>query len=143
MKKWCVLLAVIVVFSSVIANAAGNDPGTVKAYPGTLSNEAMIMMQPQGADEWFEKWSFKMSRGLINCASCWVELPRSLYIETEENPFIGPLMGIFKGSGLTFVRAFAGVMDLATFGTTDDTYTVYDQYRVPYFVWQDYGKSER
>jgi len=30
-----------------------------------------------------------------------------------------------------------------TFGTVDDTFTVYDQYRVPYFVWQDYEKSER
>ena len=138
MKKWCVLLTVIVVFSSVIAKAVDN-----KVYPGTLSDEAMIMMQPQSANGWFEKWSFKMSRGVINCVSCWVELPRAMYLETAANPFIGPLKGIFKGSGLTFVRAFAGGMDLATFGTVDDTFTVYDQYRVPYFVWQDYDQSDR
>ena len=137
MKKWCALLTVIVVFSSLNIKAEN------KVYPGTLSDEAMIMMQPQGADEWFEKWSFKMSRGVLNSLTCWVELPRSMYIETAENPFIGPLKGIFKGTGLTFMRAVAGLMDLATFGTVDDTFTVYDQYRVPYFVWQDYEKSER
>jgi len=137
MKKWCALLTVIVIFSSVIANAEKS------AYPGTLSDEAMIMMQPHSADEWFEKWSFKMSRGVINCASCWVELPRSIFVETADNPFIGPLKGIFKGGGLTLMRAFAGGMDICTFGTTDDTFTVYDQYRVPYFVWQYYDESER
>ncbi len=138
MKKWCVLLTVVFVISSLCVNAENN-----KMYPGTLQDEAMIMMQPNSADEWFEKWSFKMSRGVLNSLTCWVELPRSMYIETAENPFIGPLKGIFKGTGLTLVRAIAGVMDLATFGTVDDTFTVYDQYRVPYFVWQDYDKSER
>jgi len=137
MKKWCVLLTVIVVFSSLTTKADN------KVYPGTLSDEAMIMMPARSADQWFEKWSFKMSRGVLNCLSCWVELPRSIYTETAANPFIGPLKGIFKGTGLTVVRAFAGGMDLCTFGTVDDTFTVYDQYRVPYFVWEDYDKSER
>ena len=135
MKKWCVLLAVLTVTTSVIVKA--------DAYPGTKKDEANIMVQARSTDQWFDKWGFKMSRGLINCASFWVELPRSIYIETAENPFLGPLKGTFKGLGLTTVRAIAGVMDLATFGTVDDTYTVYDQYRVPYFVWQDYEKSER
>ena len=57
---------------------------------------------------------------------------------TKQNAIIGPLKGIFKGIGLTATRAVAGVMDIATFGTVDDTFTVYDQYSVPYFVWQDW-----
>ena len=89
MKKWCVLLAVLTVTTSVIVKA--------DAYPGTKKDEANIMVQASSTDQWFDKWGFKMSRGLINCASCWVELPRSIYIETAENPFIGPLKGTFKG----------------------------------------------
>lgn len=111
--------------------------------PDTNEDEANIMRQPRSADMWFEKWSFKMSRGIINSATCWVELPRCVSNETAENPVLGPMKGFFKGTGLTVVRAVAGVMDVATFGTVDDTFTVYDQYRFPYFVWQDWEKSER
>jgi len=104
----------------------------------TLEDEANVMRQARTADLWFEKWSFKMSRGVINSASCWVEIPRNMYVETKDNAIIGPLKGVFKGIGLTVTRAIAGVMDIATFGTVDDTFTVYDQYSVPYFVWQDW-----
>ncbi len=129
MKKMCCLVVGIVLMSSISALAVEVN---------VLEDEANIMRQARTADLWFEKWSFKMSRGVINSASCWVELPRNIYVETKSNAIIGPLKGVFKGLGLTVTRAVAGVMDLATFGTVDDTYTVYDQYSVPYFVWQDW-----
>ncbi len=129
MKKMCCLVVGIVLMSSISALAVEVN---------ILEDEANIMRQARTADLWFEKWSFKMSRGVINSASCWVELPRNIYVETKNNAIIGPLKGVFKGLGLTVTRAVAGVMDLATFGTVDDTFTVYDQYSVPYFVWQDW-----
>ena len=129
MKKMCCLVVGIVLMSSISALAVEVN---------VLEDEANIMRQARTADLWFEKWSFKMSRGVINSASCWVELPRNIYVETKSNAIVGPLKGLFKGLGLTATRAVAGVMDLATFGTVDDTFTVYDQYSVPYFVWQDW-----
>ena len=129
MKKMCCLVVGIVLMSSISALAVEVN---------VLEDEANVMRQARTADLWFEKWSFKMSRGIINSASCWVELPRNIYVETKSNAIIGPLKGLFKGVGLTVTRAVAGVMDLATFGTVDDTFTVYDQYSVPYFVWQDW-----
>ena len=129
MKKMCYLVVGIVLMSSISAMAV---------KPNVLEDEANVMRQARTADLWFEKWSFKMSRGVINSASCWVELPRNIYTETKNNAIIGPLKGVFKGLGLTVTRAIAGVMDIATFGTVDDTFTVYDQYSVPYFVWQDW-----
>jgi len=129
MKKLCCLVLGLVLFSSISALAVEVN---------VLEDEANVMRQARTADLWFEKWSFKMSRGIINSASCWVELPRNIYVETKENAIVGPLKGLFKGIGLTVTRAVAGVMDLATFGTVDDTFTVYDQYSVPYFVWQDW-----
>ena len=129
MKKMCCLVVGIVLMSSISALAVEVN---------VLEDEANIMRQARTADLWFEKWSFKMSRGVINSASCWVELPRNIYVETKSNAIVGPLKGLFKGLGLTVTRAVAGVMDLATFGTVDDTFTVYDQYSVPYFVWQDW-----
>ncbi len=129
MKKLCCLVAGIVLVSSFSAFAIEAD---------TLEDEANVMRQARTADLWFEKWSFKMSRGLINSASFWVEVPRNIYVETKQNAIIGPLKGMFKGLGLSVTRALGGVMDIATFGTVDDTYTIYDQYSVPYFVWQDW-----
>ena len=129
MKKMCCLVVGIVLMSSISALAVEVN---------VLEDEANVMRQARTADLWFEKWSFKMTRGVINSASCWVELPRNIYVETKSNAIIGPLKGLFKGIGLTVTRAVAGVMDLATFGTVDDTFTVYDQYSVPYFVWQDW-----
>ena len=135
MKKLCLIVLSLAFCAALTARA--------EIDVDVNEDEANIMRQPRSADMWFEKWSFKMSRGLINTATCWVELPRCIHNETEENPVLGPMKGLFKGTGLTLVRAVAGVMDIATFGTTDDTFTVYDQYRFPYFVWQDWSESER
>lgn len=135
MKKLLLVITTVVLCIAVHARA--------DITPVTTREEANIMRQPRTADMWFEQWSFKMTRGLINTASCWVELPRNIHNETRENPILGPMKGLFKGTGLTLVRAVAGVMDIATFGTVDDTFTVYDQYAFPYFVWQDWSMTER
>jgi putative exosortase-associated protein (TIGR04073 family) len=109
----------------------------------TAAQATLMTYQPRTADMFFEKWGFKMTRGVMNCATCWVELPRNIHVETSENAIVGPFVGFGKGLGLTVTRAVAGVMDLATFGTVDDTYTLYDRYAFPYFVWQGWSKSER
>jgi putative exosortase-associated protein (TIGR04073 family) len=109
----------------------------------TLQDEANIMTQARTADLWFEKWGFKMTRGTVNSGSCWMEVPRCISVETQENSVVGPVKGFFKGIGMTFVRAVAGIMDIATFGTVDDTYTVYDRYSFPYFVWQDWSRQDQ
>jgi len=135
MKKLTVVAAILMAFVAFNACAAVD--------PDTLKDEANAVRQARTADLWFDKWGFKMTRGLINTGSFWVELPRSMYVETRDNAIVGPVKGFFKGLGLSGVRAIAGIMDLATFGTVDDTYTVYDQYEFPYFVWQDYSMAER
>lgn len=111
--------------------------------PNTTEDEVNAIRQARSADLWFEKWGFKMTRGLINVATCAVEIPRCVHVETVDNPVIGPLKGLFKGGGLMCVRAIGGVMDIATFGTVDDTFTVYDRYNFPFFVWQNWSRSER
>jgi len=135
MKKLSILVTVLILCVAFTATAAVD--------PDTLADEANSVRQARSVDLWFDKWGFKVSRGLINCGTCWVELPRTLWVETKANPIVGPPKGLFKGLGLTFARAVAGVMDLGTLGTVDDMYTLYDQYRLPYFVWQDYSKAER
>lgn len=135
MKKLAVVVTLLMTVATLCANAAID--------PDTLRDEANAVRQARTADLWFDKWGFKMTRGLVNTGSFWVELPRNMYVETRDNPIVGPVKGFFKGLGLSGVRLVSGVMDIATFGTVDDMYSVYDQYEFPYFVWQDYGKAER
>ena len=110
MNKWRLAIVGVLLMSTLSAFCAMDAR--------TNEDEANSMRQARSADMWFEKWSFKMSRGVINAGS-------------------------FKGIGLTFVRAVAAVMDIGTFGTVDDTFTVYDRYSFPYFVWQDWSSSDR
>jgi len=131
--KMMIVTGVLMMAASVFAQVEAN----------TVEDEANVMRQARSADLWFEKWGFKMTRGVVNLATCWVELPRNVHVETMENPIVGPMKGLFKGLGLTVVRAAAGTMDVATFGTVDDTYTIYERYDFPYFAWQNWSQSER
>ena len=135
MKRWSMVAAGMLMVISLTALGAVDVR--------TNEDEANTLRQGRSADMWLEKWSFKMCRGVINLATCWVELPRCIYVETSDNAIIGPLKGVFKGLGLTVVRASAGALDLVTFGTVDDTYSVYDRFSFPYFVWRDWSSSDR
>ncbi len=63
-----------------------------------------------------EKMGKKLGRGILNVATGWIEIPKSIYDTTlESNPFIGITFGAMKGAGLTVIRTGAGVYDVATF----------------------------
>ena len=128
----------------LVAIAALLLVGTVTAAEvSSLSDEANMSRTANTADLFGSKWGFKMTRGLVNAATCWVELPRSIYVETTEDAVLGPCKGLFKGIFLTGVRAVAGTLDVATIGSVDDMYSVYETTSLPYFVWQKWDQVER
>ncbi|MBO7542935.1 exosortase system-associated protein, TIGR04073 family [bacterium] len=130
--------------SMLVAIAALLLVGTVTAAEtSSLSDEANMSRTANTADLFGSKWGFKMTRGLVNAATCWVELPRSIYVETTEDGVLGPCKGLFKGIFLTGVRAVAGTLDVATIGSVDDMYSVYETTSLPYFVWQKWDQVER
>ncbi|MBO4554134.1 hypothetical protein J5754_06970 [bacterium] len=130
--------------SMLVAIAALLLVGTVTAAEvSSLSDEANMSRTANTADLFGSKWGFKMTRGLVNAATCWVELPRSIYVETTEDAVLGPCKGLFKGLFLTGVRAVAGTLDVATVGSVDDMYSVYETTSLPYFVWQKWDQVER
>ena len=130
--------------SMLVAIAALLLVGTVTAAEvSSLSDEANMSRTANTADLFGSKWGFKMTRGLVNAATCWVELPRSIYVETTEDAVLGPCKGLFKGIFLTGVRAVAGTLDVATIGSVDDMYSVYETTSLPYFVWQKWDQVER
>ena len=58
----------------------------------------------------------KLGRGLTNAASCWIEVPKQIYLVSQERePLTGLIYGTIRGVGYTIVRAAAGVYDTALF----------------------------
>ncbi|OGV71398.1 MAG: hypothetical protein A3K19_01555 [Lentisphaerae bacterium RIFOXYB12_FULL_65_16] len=72
------------------------------------------------------------SRGLVNIATGWVELPRNIVYEGARFPLLGVVWGALEGAGLTVGRAVAGVVDLCSLGQAGEG--MYGP-AMPYYVW--------
>lgn len=59
-----------------------------------------------------------MGRGVMNLLTCWMEVPRNLWLETTRNPYYGYIVGVSDGAFLATARAFSGATDVVTFGLT-------------------------
>ncbi|MCX7848403.1 MAG: hypothetical protein N2595_10290 [bacterium] len=78
---------------------------------------AQEAFQDSGAKN-FQSMCNNMGRGVANMLTCWMELPRNLWIESTRNPYYGWIVGASDGAFLTAARAFSGVTDFALFGLT-------------------------
>ncbi len=57
----------------------------------------------------------KLSRGIVNVGTGWVELFKEMYHTGKENPLLGLTYGTVKGAGKTALRTTAGGIDTGTF----------------------------
>lgn len=58
----------------------------------------------------------KLGRGLANAATCWIELPKQVFLVSKERePFTGLVYGGAKGLCFTAMRLVSGVYDTALF----------------------------
>ena len=114
MKK-SIIIALIACFCVINANATEE----VEAKP-TLK-------------DWVVAMTYNKGRGLVNCLTCWVELPRGMFYETLRNPYFGIIPGTINGTFLTIARAFGGVTDVVTDGLTGQS--IYGD-AFPEYVWQ-------
>jgi len=58
----------------------------------------------------------KFKRGVINSATSWIEVPKTIYEESKEtDPVTGLVYGSMKGSGKCIMRTGAAAMDTSTF----------------------------
>ena len=66
--------------------------------------------------EYGPKFGGMIGRGVINVATCFVDLLVNVVNETRTGPpFVGTLVGVAKGAGCTTLRALSGAVDLVTF----------------------------
>ena len=77
----------------------------------------------------------KAVRGVANITTGWLEFPKQIYLTyNEDGAAKGILVGPLKGLGMTLVRTFSGVGELATFFVAYPGF--YDPYFEPAYVWQ-------
>lgn len=58
----------------------------------------------------------KLYRGIVNAATGWVEVPKTIYDEsTAHDPFYGLIVGSVKGTGATLHRSASGGLDAGFF----------------------------
>ncbi len=77
-----------------------------------------------------------VGRGFANILVGWLELPRGITYYAVEYPVIGIVPGAFEGSGMTFIRAIGGLIDIVTVGYLEPGNTVYDTMDTTLYPWQ-------
>jgi len=85
------------------------------------------------ADDYGSQAASKLSRGIINLTTGWLEVPKNISNESRKsNAGVGLTYGTVKGSVHTVGRTAAGALDTATFFVPSDPIVHSDR------VWNDF-----
>ncbi|RLD11777.1 MAG: hypothetical protein DRI44_02850 [Chlamydiae bacterium] len=101
-----------------------------------LSTTTLLAAQEAKQDKtqkWLDNMAYNFGRGVVNCLTCWSEVPRNLIYENVRNPFFGSITGASDGAFLCAARAFGGATDIMSFGLTGPG--IYGE-SFPEYVWQ-------
>lgn len=86
------------------------------------------------ADDYGSQAAAKFSRGIINLATGWLEVPKNISNESQKsNAGVGLTYGTVKGSIHTVGRTAAGALDTVTFFVPSKSFVHSDQ------VWNDFN----
>ena len=99
----------------------------MKRFAGLMVLACLIASQPAWAarlpvheaaesPQYGRKFGGMLGRGLLNVATCFVDLLVNTVNETKAGPpLVGTLTGVAKGAGCAVLRAGSGVIDVVTF----------------------------
>ncbi len=86
-------------------------------------------------ESYLENMSYKLVRGVTNIVTSPAELPKQIIITTESRGALGALLGLFKGVGMTAMRAGTGVLETVTFFVPNSTGGDFKPILKPEYVW--------
>ena len=89
---------------------------------------------------WAQDPIHKMGRGVVNVLTGWIEIPKNIHVGSQEdNPVVGLGRGLFKGAGLTVLRAGVGLYEALTFPLPypKDFASPYESMAIPDYAWED------
>ena len=86
---------------------------TLSITPNAQAEETIFDMAE--SDQYGKKFGGMLGRGLLNVATCFVDLVVHTVEETKQGPpLVGTLTGLGSGTGCMVLRAGSGVVDVAT-----------------------------
>ncbi len=101
MKKMALFLAMIMLLA---------------AMPAGFAAQGESIWEMAKSDQYGKKAGGMLGRGLVNAATCFVDLIVQTVNGTQDGPpFVGTLTGLGGGLACTALRATSGVLDVGTF----------------------------
>ena len=91
----------------------------------------------QQPENYFEKMSVKFWRGVVNVATCPVEIPKQIHTTTRDLGVPGPFVGLLKGVLMTVYRGVGGAVETGSFPVPAPKN--YEPLLTPAYVWQGWG----
>ena len=92
--------------------------------------------EPVPAEAIMDPIAKKFFRGLTNCLTGWVEIPRQMVLTTSNDGIQNALtVGLFKGTLMTVIRTGIGLYDVGTFFSAAPG--DFDSVISPAYVWQE------
>ncbi len=104
---------------------------------GVSSLSAAPCCENQPPENYFEKMSIKFWRGVVNVATCPVEIPKQIHTTTRDLGVPGPFVGLLKGVLMTVYRGVGGVVETVSFPVPAPKN--YEPLLKPAYVWQGWG----
>ena len=98
----------------------------------STNSYAQEAMEPES---YFGSASYKMVRGVTNAVTSPFEIPKQIVVTTKEIGFLGPVLGIFKGVGMTCMRVVTGAWEVGTFFAPNDMDGNFGPILKPEYVW--------
>ena len=81
----------------------------------SFSAQAKDLWEMADSPKYGEKAGGMLGRGILNAATCFVDLPAQTVKGAQEKQFLGAVGGIATGATCTVLRAASGVIDVAGF----------------------------
>ena len=91
--------------------------GALFCFVFIANAQAKDVWEMADSPKYGEKAGGMLGRGLLNAATCFVDMPVQMAKGAQESKpeFIGGIGGFAKGAACTVLRAGSGVLDVATF----------------------------
>jgi putative exosortase-associated protein (TIGR04073 family) len=111
---------------------------TLMAIPqaSTAASDKEYIAEAVAPEAYVENASYKLLRGLTNIVTSPAEIPKQITVTTRDRgAAIGPVLGLFKGLGMTLMRAGFGILETVTFPLPNDIEGSFAPILKPEYVW--------
>ncbi len=99
---------------------------------------ALMTAQSANADSYLSGFTNKLSQGLANMATGFIEVPKNVInITDEDNIFVGMTWGVLRGAGQGVGRTLVGAVEFLSAPVPSN------EFAAPTYVWERFSEDSR